>query len=322
MKSLTWGLVGCGDIAQRRVAPALKDLPDCRLHAVARSRSDLAESSAKEFGASKGYGTWENLLLDQEIEAVYIATPVYLHAQITIAAAEAGKHVLCEKPMAMNPTECDVMIAACKKHGVKLGIAYYRHFYPVVDRVKALMGSGNLGVIVYSQINAFDHFNPKPTEARYWLMEKNKSGGGPLFDFGCHRIEIFLNLLGRVKTVKGFCSNVLFVREVEDTCTAIFRFDSGAHGVLNITHAAIEPQDTLDLFGSQGSISIPVLNEGTVTIRTQKGQYVENHPPHTNPHEPLIDDFTHAVFEDREPKVDGATGREVNRLLMEIYRQT
>src|SRR5206468_12923889 len=100
MRSLKWGLIGCGDIAQKRVAPALRDLPQCELQAITRSQADLAESFANEFGARKWYSTCSELLADKEIEAVYIATPVHLHAAQTIAAAEAGKHVLCEKPMA------------------------------------------------------------------------------------------------------------------------------------------------------------------------------------------------------------------------------
>src|SRR6185295_1167799 len=145
MGTLNWGLIGCGDIAQRRVAPVLRDLITCELLAVTRSRSDLAESFAKQFGAKKWYPTCHDLLADKDIHAVYIATPVHLHAAQTIAAAEAGKHVLCEKPMAMNVKECDRMISACRTNDVMLGVAYYRRFYPVVERIKAIINSGEIG---------------------------------------------------------------------------------------------------------------------------------------------------------------------------------
>src|SRR2546429_9859202 len=148
MKKLTWGLIGCGDIARKRVAPALRDLEGCEFIAVSREREDLTEAFAKEFGAKRWYGTWQDLLKDEEIDAVYIATPVHLHAQQTIAAAEAGKHVLCEKPLAMNVRECDQIIDACQSHNVKLGVAYYRHFYPVVERIKAIIKHGEIGTPV------------------------------------------------------------------------------------------------------------------------------------------------------------------------------
>src|SRR5260221_13939836 len=136
MKQLGWGLIGCGDIAQKRVAPAIRDSASGELIAVNRAQSELAAAFAKQFGARRWYLDWKKLLRDEEVEAVYIATPVHLHAEQTIAAAEAGKHVLCEKPMAMNVRECDQMIDAGRRHNVKIGVAYYRKFYPDAHRHK------------------------------------------------------------------------------------------------------------------------------------------------------------------------------------------
>src|SRR6266581_236982 len=119
MMKLKWGLIGCGDIARKRVAPALRDSDDCDFAGVSRGHAELAEAFAKEFGAKRWYATWSDLLKDEEIDAVYIATPVHLHAAQTVAAAEAGKHVLCEKPMAINVRECDQMIDACRSNEVK-----------------------------------------------------------------------------------------------------------------------------------------------------------------------------------------------------------
>lgn len=320
MKKLNWGLIGCGDIARKRVAPALRDLADGELVAVNRAHSELAEAFAKEFGARRWYRAWRELLADEEVEAVYLATPVNLHAEQTIAAAEAGKHVLCEKPMALNVAECDRMIAACQAHGVKLGIAYYRHFYPVIQRVKELLTRGEIGQPVLAQINAFERFNPSPDHSRYWFVKKAQAGGGPMMDFGCHRIEALLNLFGTIERVRSSVGNVLFEREVEDTAVAVFDFTSQTRGVLSVTHAAWEAQDTLTIFGSAGSLHIPVLNQGVLQIRTAAGERSEAHPPHPNIHQPLIADFTRAVLADRAPAVGGAVGREVARLEELIYR--
>ena len=179
MKILKWGLIGAGDIARKRIAPALRDLPNCELTAVSRSRFELAESFAKEFGARKWFADWRELLADEDVKAIYIATPVFLHKKQTIAAAEAGKHVLCEKPVALNASECDEMIAACRANNVKLGVAYYRRFYPVIKRTKEILASGEIGKAVVAQINAFEYFNPTTEHPRFWLLEKEKSGGGP-----------------------------------------------------------------------------------------------------------------------------------------------
>jgi len=320
MESVKWGLIGCGDIAQKRVAPALRDLENCELMAVNRAQYQLAEPFAKRFGARRWYADWHELIADPEIDAVYVATPVYLHAQQTIAAAEAGKHVLCEKPMALNVSECDSMIAACQGNGVKLGIAYYRHFYPIIERCKEIISAGEIGQIVIVQVNAFEFLDLQPDHPRYWFLRKDLAGGGPMFDFGCHRIEVLLNLFGPIKRTLGVTCNVLFEREVEDTATALFQFQHGGRGILTVTHAAFEFQDTLDIFGSLGSIHIPVLNRSTVIVKTASGERQEEHPPHANLHAPLIDDFVQTVLQNREPKVNGEIGREVARIEEEIYR--
>ena len=303
-----FGLIGCGDISRKRVAPALRDSSLCELIAINRAQTDKAEAFAKEFGARRWYADWRELLADKEIDAVYVATPVYLHAKQVVAAAEVGKHVLCEKPMALNVAECRGMIEACKANGVKLGIAYYRHFYPVVKRIKEIMASGEIGTPVLAQCNAFEWFDVDPSHPRSWLLDKRKSGGGPMMDFGCHRIEVLLDLLGKVKRVESLLSNSFFRREVEDVAVATLKFEQGIVATLTVTHSAREPRDTLDLFGSDGSIHVPVLNEGRLIVETTDGKREEFHAPAPNIHQPLIEDFATAVIEDREPIVSGETG--------------
>jgi predicted dehydrogenase len=301
------------------VAPALRDSALSELVAVSRARSELAESFGREFGARRWCLDWHDFLMDYEIDAIYVATPVHLHAEQTIAAAERGKHVLCEKPMALNVADCDRMIAACRANDVKLGVAYYRHFYPAVRRVKELVDSGELGVPVVVQVNAFEWFDPSPSDPRAWLINRSLSGGGPMFDFGCHRIEVLLDVFGDVRDVKATLSNTFFDREVEDTAIAVFQFERGMCGTLTVSHAAREPQDTFDLFCSQGSIHIPVLNEGTMRILTADGERIETHPNATNIHQPLIDDFAAAVLENREPLVTGEIARAVALVEEKIY---
>ncbi len=319
MNKLNWGLIGCGDIARKRVAPALRDLANSELVAVARAQADLAATFANEFGARRWYADWRELLDDDEIQAVYLATPVHLHAEQTIAAAEAGKHVLCEKPMALSVAECDRMIAACQLNGVQLGIAYYRHSYQVLHRIKTLLADGIIGRPVIVQINAFERFDPAPDHPRHWFVKKELAGGGPMMDFGCHRIEVLLNLLGPIANVQSSVGQTLFQREVEDTAVALFEFANGTRGTLTVTHAALESQDTLSLFGSEGSLHLPALNQGRLTLRTAAGEHVETIPPHSNLHQPFIDEFTEAVLRGGTPSVSGATGREVQRIIELIY---
>ena len=318
--TLKWGLIGCGDISRKRVAPALRDLPNCDFVAVSRANFELAESFAKEFGARKSYASWQDLIADEEIDAVYIATPVHLHAEQTIAAAAAGKHVLCEKPMALDVAECDRMIAACRDSKVKLGIAYYRHFYPAITRIKEIIAASEIGQPVIAQINVFEWFDPEPTNPRRWLIDKAQSGGGPMLDFGCHRIEVLLNIFGPITQTTSILSTVVLDRQVEDAGVAVFQFERGPCGTLSVAHAAREAQDTLDIFGSQGSIHVACLNEGNLRIKTGDSERLEMLPPAANFHQPLIDDFTQAALDQKDPKVGGEIGREVARIEAEIYR--
>ena len=322
MRSVKFGLIGCGDIARKRVAPALRDSEFCELIAISRAQSQLAESFASEFGAKRFYSDWRDLLRDEEVQAVYIATPVHLHAEQTIAAAEAGKHVLCEKPMALNVTECDLMIEACVKNKVKLGVAYYRHFYPVLNRAREIIESGEIGTPVVAQVNAFEWFAPEPSNPRAWLLRRELSGGGPMFDFGCHRLEVLVDLFGSVRHVRATSSNSFFSREVEDVASVLLQFETGMTATLTVAHSANEPQDTFDVFGSQGSIHISVLNAGRLRLVSLAGEREELHPPASNIHLPLIEDFAMSVIEDRVPVVDGSIGRTVAEIEDEITRQT
>jgi predicted dehydrogenase len=319
MNKMRWGLIGAGDIVRKRIVPALAESKLCELVAVCRWNAAKAEEFAREFDIPAWYSDHREMLSAGDIDAVYIASPVYLHAEHTKDAARAGKHVLCEKPLALDTAECDEMIAACKENGVTLGVAYYRRFYPVVERIRKALRDGEIGKAVFVQVNTFEAFNPGPDHPRRWFIEKAKSGGGPMMDFGCHRIEILLDLFGSVNSVESINANVIFDREVEDTSSALLRFDCGPCASLTVTHAAKASLDSFDIYGTEGTIRIGSLNSGMISIENAAGNAAESHPPSSNFHSPLIEDFAESVMNGREPRVTGETGREVARILDAIY---
>ena len=270
-------------------------------------------------GARRWHADWRDLVTDDEVDAVYVATPVHLHAEQTIAAAKAGKHVLCEKPMAMNTAECERMVAACGASGVRLGIAYYRHFYPAVTRIRQLIASRAIGEPVLAQIIASEPFDPRPGAARYWLVKQSQSGGGPMADFGCHRLEVLLHLLGPIARVRSVVANVALDREVEDTAAALLQFERGACAMVAVTNAAAEQQDTLAIFGTRGSIHVASLNAGNLVVRIGAEASIEAHPPAANVHVPLVEEFVDAVRSGRDPAVDGTSGCAIAAIQDEIY---
>ncbi|PYS98240.1 MAG: gfo/Idh/MocA family oxidoreductase [Acidobacteria bacterium] len=319
MNVVRWGIIGAGEIVRKRVAAAIRNCENSELVSISRGRADLAEAAAAEVGARKWFADWRTQIADPEIDAVYVATPVFLHAEQTIAAAAAGKHVLCEKPMALNVAECDSMIAACEANNVKLGIAYYRHFYPVIERAKEIIAAGEIGRAALAQINAFEHIDMQSGDPRHWFVEKEKSGGGPMMDFGCHRLEVLVNLFGDVDAVAGMFSGSVYEREIEDTAVATLHFGSGVTATVSVTHATNIPKDTLQIFGTNGCIDIPVLNSGRFIVTSGMDQREENLPPAENIHQPLIEDFVDSVLHNRVPAVDGRAGAYVSQLLEKIY---
>jgi predicted dehydrogenase len=322
MTLVRWGLIGAGDIVRRRVADALRHGRGSELVAVSRARGDLVEAFAREVGAARAHRDWRDLVTDGDVDAVYVATPVALHAAQTIAAAEAGKHVLCEKPMAMDVGECDRMIAACRAGGVRLGVAYYRRFYPVVTRIRDILASGEIGEPVFADVQAFERFDPPPGTPRAWLIDRRQSGGGPMADFGCHRVEVLLHLLGRIRRVTSLVATVVLKRDVEDTAAALIQFERGACAMLVVSHAAAERRDTFDLFGTGGSIHAASLNSGDIAVVAGGGERRESHPPAGNVHVPLVEDFVDAIASRRDPAVDGTIGRAVAVVQSEVYADT
>src|SRR5271169_5963971 len=172
---LNWIVIGIGDIATRRVIPAIQAEPRSRLYGLVTR--DPAK--AAPFGV-RIWGSLDEALADREVHAVYVGTPVFLHAPQTIQSLRAGKNVVCEKPMAMNEAEARTMLQAAEESGKIFGVAYYRRCYPKVQRAKQLLEAGAIGKPVLAELT--NHMWFDGTGSRSWLVDPAKAGGGPLFD--------------------------------------------------------------------------------------------------------------------------------------------
>ena len=175
-EKLHWLVVVIGDISTRRVIPAIQAEPRSVLHGVV-SR----DHSKGEIYADRVWTDLNEALRDPDIGAVYVATPVFLHSEQTLAALRANKHTLCEKPMAMNYAQAAGMVDAARETGRILGVAYYRRMYPKLQRARDLIAQGVIGRPVFAEINYHDWFQAE-NGRRSWLLDPVRSGGGPLFD--------------------------------------------------------------------------------------------------------------------------------------------
>ena len=176
--TVRWGIIGCGDIVHKRVAAAIQMEPHSELLAACRRDRAKLANFCEQFGVPAEYHDAQGLIDSPDIDAVYIATPVSLHASQTIAAAQHGKHVLVEKPMAVSVQQCDDMINACRRAGVNLGVAYYRAFYPVVERIRSLVESGEIGEVLSISATTSSAFRLRPGEQGYWRVIPELGGGG------------------------------------------------------------------------------------------------------------------------------------------------
>jgi 1,5-anhydro-D-fructose reductase (1,5-anhydro-D-mannitol-forming) len=292
---MNWIVIGIGDITVRRVIPAIQAEPRSDLYGfVTRDPAKAAAYNARAFASL------EEALADPKVDAVYVGTPVFLHAPQTIQALRAGKHVLCEKPMAMNEAEARSMVDAAKESGKKFGVAYYRRFYPKVLRAKQLIAEGVIGKPVFAELT--NHMWFDGTGARGWLFDPVKSGGGPLLDIASHRIDVLNFLFGRPASVKGQRSNVVHHYAVEDNATVMIEYENGVRGVVDVRWHSKVVRDECRIRGTEGEIEMSPLNGPDLIYPGGK----ESLPVHQNVHLPLIENFVDAIEGKAELRMSGA----------------
>lgn len=254
MKKLRWGVIGAGGIADRRTIPGMIQCDNAELVAVMEINETLAEKSRIKWNCRRAYTNEAELLSDSEIDAVYIASPVALHAQQAMDAADAGKHILIEKPLAMSSVEGQRVIDYCTVKGVRIAVGFMMRFGSYVQAMKKAIAEGKIGrpVSGYAQFTCW-----YPDIPGAWRQRKKASGGGALMDMGVHCIDLLQYILGtRVKQVAAFHDTLSFRYEVEDSSTLLLRMESGVQCVVqsnfNIPDEAAKWR--IELFGDRGRL--------------------------------------------------------------------
>lgn len=253
-KQVRWGIIGAGGIADRRTIPGLQLCKHARLEAVMEITKELAQRSREKWGCPKAYDSIEALLADPAVDAVYIASPVGLHAAQVMAAADAGKHILVEKPLAMTADEGEAVVRHCREKGVLLAAGLMMRFGSYVQAMKAAVEDGKIGrpVSAYAQFTCW-----YPDMPGAWRQTKAISGGGALMDMGVHCIDLVQYILGsQAKEVAAFHDTLSFQYEVEDSSTVLLRLENGAQCVVqsnfNIPDEAAKWR--IEIFGDKGRL--------------------------------------------------------------------
>lgn len=251
LEPVRWGVLSTADIGLEKVIPAMQRSELSSVTAICSRSTEKAAAAADSLGIDRSYGTYEELLADDSIEAVYIPLPNHMHLEWAIEAAESGKHVLCEKPLAMTADDAMEMVEACDRSGVRLMEAFMYRLHPLWVETKRLVDSGAIGLLQVVDI-VFSYFNDDPTNIR----NIRDAGGGALYDIGCYAVNASRLLFGSEPTdVKS-----TIVRDeamgVDVVTAAVLRFGDGTASFVCSTR--MEPDQRVDIYGTEGRLSVDI----------------------------------------------------------------
>ena len=294
---LKWLVIGVGDIARKRVLPAI----------LAEPRSTLAGIVTRDLSKAAAYGVpaWRRLeeaLAESKASAAYVATPVFLHAAQTIACLRSGVDVLCEKPVGMDYAEACSMQKAAEETGRTLGVAYYRRMYPKVERAKELLDSGAIGRPFLAEATSHDWLRHEGY-ASDWRAKAELAGGGPLYDIASHRIDLMNYLFGKPTAASGHVSTLVHDIDVEDNATVLIEYENGVRGMVDVRWHSRTARDEFRIRGTEGEIDLNPLN-GPELVSPAGREHI---PAPSNLHYPCIENFVSAIVDGAPLRSSGAT---------------
>lgn len=290
-------------------------------------------SVALQFGARAAGSV--DALLAMDLDAIYIATPAWLHCRQALACFSAGKHVFCEKPLGLTVAEAKRMIAAAEAAGRRLGSAFMMRFHAQHQAALRMIRSGRIGRPAYGRAQLSCWYPPIETA---WRQDSEKSGGGSLIDMGGHCIDLLEMFFGEVKRVSCFVGNLVQGYEPEDSAVAMLAFENGCFATVDTFFCLPDrsSDNVLELYGSLGSIlargTIGQSSAGTMVARLeeQAGGYeagqerasdggIEITPDPVNPYRAEIEAFSQALLDGHEPPVGGQAGLRSQKVLAACY---
>lgn len=325
------GVIGCGAIAEIVHLPVYKEMPQTDLKAVCDTDKDRAEEIADKFDAESWYTNYKDLLERDDIDAVSICTPNSFHREHSVAAANAGKHILLEKPMAPTLEDCDKIIEASQRAGVKLMIGVNSRFLSSARRVKKLLENDTIGKI--SQVRYHGgHSGPYSTWVAVsdWFKKKSEVGGGVLIDIGAHYLDLMRWFVGDISEVSAIGGNLSGKFEGEDNAIVILTFKNGVMGELDTSWTYNDWYETAEIHGAEGTIfirdasgpivvysdrKIPENLRGPVSLRESVPIEEQMKPTRVK-----VEHFVESILQDKQPMVTGEDGRAVVEAILAAYR--
>jgi 1,5-anhydro-D-fructose reductase (1,5-anhydro-D-mannitol-forming) len=305
-----WGMIGIGTIGREWMASALANQPDGDLVAVVSSDPARAAAFAAERGVPMVHSTVDDLLRDESIDAVYISTTNEWHKPQTLAAAAAGKHVLCEKPLALNLADAEEMVAACHAAGVVMGTNHHLRNAATHRKLRELVASGAVGRVQAARVF---HAVFLPPHLQGWRIKAPESGGGVIFDITVHDVDTVRFILGdEIEEVAAMTANQgMATSDLEDAVMGVMRMRSGVLVQFHDAFTAKHPYTGLEIHGTEGSLyGRDVMTQrpvGTITLR-RDGAEEQIKVEHENLYERSVRLFNAAVNGTGEPAATAEDG--------------
>ncbi len=315
-----WGVIGAGGFADKRAIPGMLEAENCRLHAVMVRDATRAQDLAEKHGAQAWYNDIGGLLADDAVDAVYVCTPVHLHREHTLRAAHAGKHVLCEKPLALTAEQGEEMARVCEMLGRLLVPGFMFRFHTCHRRMKEIIEAGALGQVVSARVQLYSWYPDTPGA---WRQVRRTGGGGCLMDVGSHCLDLLCYLLGDVSSVSAMADTSVFEYEVEDIIHVLVKFENRAQGVIDVGFSVPNRENHLEVYGTKGSLlarkTVGPFVDPTVRLITEDGEE-DVSMPFENTYAAEFEHFAECIESDEPPRVGAREGVENLRLMEAVYR--
>ena len=298
---IRWGIISTANIGRKKVIPAIKASSNGEVVAVASRSIESAQKFAQEEGIPTAYGSYEELIADPNIDAIYNPLPNSLHAEWSIKCAEAGKPTLCEKPFASDATEAQTIVDAFEQHNILLAEAFMYRFHPQHAKVKEIIANGGIGDL--RVINTSFTF-PISDEGNIRLS-KTLAGGG-LMDVGCYCVNLMRFMTGEEPNTVLATANIGSITGVDEILAGVMQFPSGVIGHFHCGLRA-HGENQYILKGKKGKIVVPVSfvpsnDADTLVQHWQGSDYTEHTIPAIDQYKLMVEDFNDALINSRPPR--------------------
>jgi 1,5-anhydro-D-fructose reductase (1,5-anhydro-D-mannitol-forming) len=320
-RKIRYGIIGYGLFAERALAPAIQASSNSVLVAVQKRSLEMAREKASALSIPFAFDTVETLVSCPEVDAVFIASANSAHHDEVIAAARAGKHILVEKPMAMNTAEAERMVAECERNHVKLMVGQVIRFSPLVNHIRELVKSGALGKIVSARA---DYFYDARLSRRAWLLNRSIAGGGPIFDIGVHCLDTLRFVLDdSVRSVQSILTPPPTESATERSAVINLQFSKGTLGSIACSFEGPGRHTLLELVGTEGFASASDFTVGGQSTTLQIGKRVAAALPEIKSLSISIPDlyreeisaFSHCLLENVPSPIPGIEGIDNQKVL-------